>query len=80
VLTNPIHDRTVSLASYLGRGVRGKGRNEIDSNGDRRINEISNRLMRRATGGLCGFNRNGELVLSVDPAKYAGMSPGVGYE
>ena len=42
-----------------------------DPHGDERWNQTHDRMMRQATGGLCGFTKDGELVLEVDPEKYA---------
>lgn len=59
----PTHDTRRQQMAYSKGPVK-----PLDPRGERKINQISDRLMRAATGGLCGFNHEGDVTLAVDPA------------
>lgn len=65
---NMIGNRAVPKSEYsthAGRGAETMHQNDYTG----RFERLQDRLLREATGGLCGFDRDGNIVLAVDPAR-----------
>lgn len=70
MLKDRSHDKTVRPSLYMSNAGVG-GTKGVADNYREKLHAAHSRPMRAATNGLVGFDTNGEIVLAVDPKKYA---------